>query len=120
EEIERLARVLVHRFGFRSIRLTGGEPTVRANLPALVERLSALGVDLAMTTNGATLRHLARPLADAGLARINISLDTLRRDRFVEITRRDQIDDVLDGIDAAVEAGLSPVKVNAVVMRGVN
>jgi cyclic pyranopterin phosphate synthase len=120
EEIERIARVLVERYGFRSIRLTGGEPTVRAHLPVLVERLSALGVDLALTTNGATLRHLAQPLADAGLGRINISLDTLRRDRFVDITRRDQLDDVLDGIDAAVEAGLAPVKVNAVMMRGVN
>ncbi len=120
EEIERIAALLVDRYGFRSIRLTGGEPTVRANLPHLVERLAALGVDLALTTNGATLAHLAQPLADAGLSRINISLDTLRRDRFIDITRRDQIDDVLEGIDAAVAAGLAPVKINAVMMRGVN
>ncbi|MBK5224377.1 MAG: GTP 3',8-cyclase MoaA [Acidimicrobiia bacterium] len=120
EEIERIARVLVERYGFTSIRLTGGEPTVRAHLPALVAKLAALGADLALTTNGATLRHLAQPLADAGLRRINISLDTLRRDRFVEITRRDELDNVLDGIDAALEAGLEPVKVNAVMMKGVN
>jgi GTP 3',8-cyclase len=120
EEIERIARVLVERHGFRSIRLTGGEPTVRAHLPVLVERLARLGVDLALTTNGATLDSLAQPLADAGLGRINISLDTLRRDRFIDITRRDQLDDVLRGIDAAVAAGLAPVKVNAVMMRGVN
>jgi cyclic pyranopterin phosphate synthase len=120
EEIERIARLLVDRYGFRSIRLTGGEPTVRAHLPRLVERLAGLGVDLALTTNGATLGHLAPQLADAGLTRINISLDTLRPDRFIEITRRDQLGDVLEGIDAAVAAGLSPVKVNAVMMRGVN
>ena len=120
EEIERIARVLVERHGFGSIRLTGGEPTVRADLPELVRRLAVLGVDLSLTTNGATLRRLAAPLAEAGLSRINISLDTLRPDRFVEITRRDELDHVLDGIDAALEAGLSPVKINAVMMRGVN
>lgn len=120
EEIARVAGVLVERHGFDSIRLTGGEPTVRADLPELVRRLAALGVDLSLTTNGATLRRLAPALVEAGLARINISLDTLRRDRFVEITRRDELDHVLDGIDAALEAGLSPVKINAVMMRGVN
>ncbi|HEV7758980.1 MAG TPA: GTP 3',8-cyclase MoaA [Acidimicrobiales bacterium] len=132
EEIERLARICVERFGVDSIRLTGGEPTVRAHLPVLVARLAALRVDdptapggsrpinLALTTNGATLRTVAPGLVEAGLRRVNVSLDTLRRDRFLELTRRDQLDAVLDGIDAAVEAGLAPVKVNAVVMRGVN
>lgn len=120
EELTRVARVCVERFGFDGIRLTGGEPTVRAHLPVLVEQLSALGVDLSLTTNGATLRLVADDLARAGLRRINISLDSLRRDRFLEITRRDEIDKVLDGIDAALEAGLSPVKLNVVVMRGVN
>ncbi|QGG96094.1 GTP 3',8-cyclase MoaA [Actinomarinicola tropica] len=120
EEIVRIARLLVEEHGFESIRLTGGEPTVRAHLPELVAQLAALGVDLSLTTNGATLRSLARLLADAGLRRINISLDTLRRDRFVEITRRDELASVLDGIDAALEAGLSPVKINVVAMRGVN
>jgi GTP 3',8-cyclase len=120
EEIERIARVCVERFGVDSIRLTGGEPTVRAHLPVLVEKLAALDVELALTSNGVTMRHLAADLRDAGLKRVNISLDTLRPDRFRELTRRDQLDDVLDGIAAAVEAGLSPVKVNTVVMRGVN
>jgi cyclic pyranopterin phosphate synthase len=120
EEIERIARVMVEHFGIDSIRLTGGEPTVRAHLPVLVQKLSPLPADLALTTNGATLRMLARDLAAAGLRRINISLDTFRPDRFRELTRRDELPKVLDGIDAAVEAGLDPVKINAVVMRGVN
>ena len=120
EEIERIARVMVEHFGIDSIRLTGGEPTVRAHLPILVAKLAALPVDLALTTNGATLRAMAHDLKDAGLERINISLDTFRADRFLEITRRDELDRVLDGIDAAIEAQLHPIKVNVVVMRGVN
>ena len=120
EEIERVARVCVERFGFTSVRLTGGEPTVRAHLPVLVAKLSALGVDIALTTNGATLRLIAQDLKDAGLSRINVSLDSLRRDRFLALTRRDSLDAVLDGIDAALEAGLHPVKVNVVTIRGVN
>jgi len=79
-----------------------------------------LPVDLALTTNGATLRSVAPGLAEAGLRRVNVSLDSLRPERFAELTRRDQLDDVLDGIDAALEAGLTPVKVNVVVLRGVN
>jgi cyclic pyranopterin phosphate synthase len=120
EEITRVARVCVERFGFEAIRITGGEPTVRAHLPVLVERLSGLGVDLAMTTNGATLAHQAADLAAAGLKRINISCDSLRRDRFAQITSRDALDSVLAGIEAALAAGLSPVKVNCVLVRGVN
>ncbi|HEX4903716.1 MAG TPA: GTP 3',8-cyclase MoaA [Acidimicrobiales bacterium] len=120
EEITRIARVLVERFGVDSIRLTGGEPTVRAHLPVLVGKLAELGVDLAMTTNGSTLRSHAQALADAGLRRINVSLDSLHADRFLELTRRDELDRVLDGIDAAKEAGLSPVKVNVVLVGGVN
>jgi cyclic pyranopterin phosphate synthase len=120
EELERLARLLVEVHGIRSIRLTGGEPTVRAHLPVLVEKLAALGVDLALTTNGATLRTVAPGLAAAGLRRVNVSLDTLQRERFEALTRRDQLADVLDGIDAALQAGLAPVKVNAVVVRDVN
>ncbi|MDH3294917.1 MAG: GTP 3',8-cyclase MoaA [Acidimicrobiia bacterium] len=120
EEIERVARILVERAGVRSIRLTGGEPLVRARLSSLVEKLAALDVDLSMTTNGSTLAQHARDLRDAGLKRINISLDTLDPDRFIELTRRDELDRVLAGIDAAVEAGFEPVKVNAVLMRGVN
>ena len=120
EEIERIARVLVDRFGIRSIRLTGGEPTVRAHLPVLVAKLAELGVDLALTTNGATLALVAHDLRAAGLRRINISLDTLRPDRFRQLTRRDELQRVLDGIDAAVAAGFEPVKVNNVLMRGIN
>ena len=120
EEITRVARVCVERFGFDGIRLTGGEPTVRSHLPVLVEKLAALGVDLALTTNGTKLRHLAHDLKAAGLRRINISIDSLRRERFLALTRRDELDTVLDGIDAALEAGFEPVKVNVVLLRGVN
>jgi cyclic pyranopterin phosphate synthase len=120
EEITRVARLLVERFGVDNIRLTGGEPTVRAQLPRLVSMLAELPVDLALTTNGATLALVADDLARAGLRRINVSCDSLRPDRFAEITRRDALDKVLEGITAAVEAGLSPVKLNVVVMRGVN
>jgi GTP 3',8-cyclase len=125
EEIERVSRLMVERYGVDSIRLTGGEPTVRAHLPVLVAKLAALGthrhpVDLALTTNGATLRLIGDQLRAAGLDRINISLDTLDRDRFVEMTRRDELDRVLDGIDAAIEVGFDPVKINTVVQRGIN
>ena len=126
EEVERIARVCVERFGVDSIRLTGGEPTVRAHLPVLVGKVAALRtddgrpVDLSLTTNGATLRSVAADLLEAGLRRVNVSLDTLRRDRFVTLTRRDELDHVLEGIEAAVDAGLDPVKLNVVVMRGVN
>ncbi|QYG95618.1 GTP 3',8-cyclase MoaA [Iamia sp. SCSIO 61187] len=120
EEIERLARVLVERLGIDAIRLTGGEPTLRAHLPVLVERLARLGTDLSMTTNATTLDRQAADLATAGLRRVNISLDTLQRDRFVELTRRDDLDKVLAGINAALDAGLTPVKLNVVAMRGVN
>ncbi len=119
-EITRIARVCVERFGFEGIRLTGGEPTVRADLPVLVAQLAELGVDLAMTTNGVTLRKHAAPLRAAGLNRINISCDSLRSDRFGEMTRRDELTRVLDGIAAAKEAGFDPVKVNVVLLRGVN
>jgi cyclic pyranopterin phosphate synthase len=120
EEIERVARIFVERFGFDSIRLTGGEPTVRSHLPVLIEKLAPLGADLSLTTNGATLGLIAHDLAAAGLRRINVSLDSLRPDRFLALTRRDALAQVLDGIDAALDAGLAPVKVNVVLMRGVN
>jgi cyclic pyranopterin phosphate synthase len=120
EELERIARVCVERFGFTGIRLTGGEPTVRAHLPVLVEKLAALGTDLAMTTNGATLDLMAADLRRAGLKRINISIDSLQRERFLALTKRDRLDEVLAGIDAAIGAGFDPVKVNVVLMRGVN
>ena len=120
EEIETIARVCVARFGFDGIRITGGEPTVRAHLPVLVERLARLGVDLAMTTNGATLRLLVDDLKAAGLRRLNISCDSLVRDRFYQMTRRDDLPRVLDGIEAAKAAGFAPLKINVVLMRGQN
>jgi cyclic pyranopterin phosphate synthase len=121
EEIERVTSVFVNRFGVRSVRLTGGEPTVRAHLPVLVEKLARIGLDdFSITTNGSTFKSVASDLFAAGLQRANISLDTLKRDRFEQMTRRDDLDNVLAGIDAAIWAGFSPVKVNAVIQRGVN
>ena len=120
EEIERVAQIMVERFGVNAIRLTGGEPTVRAKLSILVAKLAALNVDLAMTTNGVTLPLLADELRAAGLVRINISLDSLRADRFEQLTRRNDLPRVLAGIEAALDAGFSPVKVNVVVMKGIN
>jgi cyclic pyranopterin phosphate synthase len=120
EEIERVARICVERFGFDGIRITGGEPTVRAHLPVLVAKLAALGVDLALTTNGASLSLLVDDLRAAGLHRINISCDSLRAERFAAMTRRDALPQVLDGIAAAQAAGFDPVKVNVVLVRGVN
>ena len=120
EEIERVARIMVERFGVTAIRLTGGEPTVRARLPLLVAKLSALNIDLAMTTNGVALPLLADELRSAGLNRINISLDSLQADRFEALTRRDDLPRVLEGVEAALQAGFDPVKINVVVMKGVN
>ena len=120
EEIERLARICVEQFGFDGIRLTGGEPTMRAHIATLVEKLARLGIDLSMTTNGATLRHIAHDLRQAGLNRLNISLDTLDRAKFERMTRRDELDNVLAGIAAAQDAGFDPVKINALVERDVN
>jgi cyclic pyranopterin phosphate synthase len=120
EELARIARICVERWSFTGIRITGGEPTVRAHLPRLFEMLAPLGVDLAMTTNGVRLPDLAVELAAAGLQRVNVSLDSLKPDVFEQLTRRPDLDKVLAGIDAAVTAGLAPVKVNCVVMRGVN
>jgi cyclic pyranopterin phosphate synthase len=126
EELTRVAGLMVQRYGFDGIRITGGEPTVRSHLPVLIAKLAALRtssgdpLDVALTTNGATLALIAHDLADAGLSRINVSCDSLRAERFAELTKRDRLAEVLDGIDAAVGAGLTPVKVNVVVMRGVN
>jgi len=116
EEIVDITRVAIS-MGITKFRLTGGEPLVRLNIVGLVEKLSALpGIDeLAMTTNGSLLAPLAADLAKAGLDRVNISLDTLDSDRFSEITRGGRIEDVLEGIDAALSAGLTPVKLNIVV-----
>jgi cyclic pyranopterin phosphate synthase len=133
EEMRHIARIFVERFEVDGIRLTGGEPTVRAHLPELVQQLSSLRVpadaasdyagrapDIALTTNGATFPLVADALHTAGLRRVNVSLDTLRRDRFIEMTRRDELERVLAGIDSAIATGFTPVKINAVVQRGVN
>jgi GTP 3',8-cyclase len=120
EELARIATVCVERFGFEAVRVTGGEPLVRAHITRLVEMLAPLDVDIALTTNGVKLPEVAHDLVAAGLKRVNVSLDTLRRETFLALTRRDELDRVLAGIDAALHAGLDPVKVNAVVIRGVN
>jgi cyclic pyranopterin phosphate synthase len=121
EEIVRIVR-LGAELGITKVRLTGGEPLVRAGIVSLVAMLAAIpGVDdLAMTTNGLLLAGYARELASAGLNRVNVSLDTLRADRFRAITRLGDIQEVERGIAAAREAGLEPVKVNTVLIRGVN
>jgi cyclic pyranopterin phosphate synthase len=120
EEQARIARVCVERFGFEAIRITGGEPTLRAHLPRLIRMLAPLGADLALTSNGVKLPEMAHDLAAAGLRRINVSLDSLRPDTFAALTRRDDLDRVIAGIDASIDAGLDPVKINCVVIRGVN
>ncbi|MEX2291959.1 MAG: GTP 3',8-cyclase MoaA [Mycobacteriales bacterium] len=119
DELVRLVGVLAG-MGVRTVRLTGGEPLLRPGLPGLIARLASLGVALSLTTNGLGLARQAQALRDAGLRRVNISLDSLRPERFAELTRRDRLPDVLAGLAAAKAAGLEPVKVNAVLMRGVN
>ncbi len=120
---EELTR-LVHRFialGVRKVRLTGGEPLVRRELPTLVAQLAAAPLDeLALTTNGVLLAGLAQPLRDAGLHRLTVSLDTLSADRFRALTTRDQHAQVVAGLDAAAAAGFGNVKIDTVLMRGVN
>jgi cyclic pyranopterin phosphate synthase len=121
EELTRLLGMFV-RLGVRSVKVTGGEPTVRADLPKLVAmfREVAPGIDMSMTTNGVLLDRLAVPLAAAGLDRVTVSLDSLLRHRFEEMTRRDALDRVLAGIRAADDAGLVPIKINCVVIGGTN
>ncbi|MGP0063826.1 MAG: GTP 3',8-cyclase MoaA [Isosphaeraceae bacterium] len=120
EEIERFVRIAV-TLGIDKIRLTGGEPLVRRDIPFLIEKLVAIpGVrDVGLTTNGILLAPVARTLRDAGLKRINVSLDTMDPARFLQLTRRTGLEQVLEGILAAKEAGFDPVKVNAIAMRGV-
>jgi cyclic pyranopterin phosphate synthase len=121
EELTRLIGIAVD-LGVRTVRLTGGEPLLRRGLPELVAQIAALRPRprIAMTTNGLGLDRLARPLAEAGLDRVNVSLDTIDREAFERLTRRDRLADVITGLRAAADAGLTPVKVNAVAMRGLN
>jgi cyclic pyranopterin phosphate synthase len=122
DEISRLISVAVRRLGITEVRFTGGEPLIRRGLPAIIAATAALEPrpDISLTTNGIGLARLARPLAAAGLDRLNVSLDTLSRETFVTLARRDRLADVLAGLSAAAGAGLTPVKVNAVLMRGIN
>ena len=122
DEIRRLVRIGVETLGIRELRLTGGEPLVRADLLEIISGLRADHPDLpiAMTTNAIGLEKKAQALADAGLSRINVSLDSLHRETFAQLTRRDSLDKVLTGVEAAAQAGLTPLKINAVLMRGIN
>jgi cyclic pyranopterin phosphate synthase len=121
EEIARVTKVFVS-LGVRTIRLTGGEPTLRKDLPVLVRMIREIdpALDIAMTTNGFLLDQLAGPLAEAGLDRLNVSVDSLMRHKFAEITRRDALGKVIEGLSAAEAAGLGPIKLNCVVVRGTN
>jgi cyclic pyranopterin phosphate synthase len=121
EEIETIVQAAAE-LGISKVRLTGGEPLVRLGIADLVRMIARIpGIDdLAMTTNGILLSRYAAELADAGLQRVNVSLDTLRPERFRRITRRGHLEDVLVGIEAAREAGLEPIKINTVVIRGMN
>jgi len=121
EEITTIVR-LAAELGINKLRLTGGEPLVRARLPELVDMLANIDAidDIALTTNGILLKEYAGELKEAGLKRVNVSLDSLNEDKFERITRHRKLSDVLHGIEAAKACGLNPVKINMVVMRGIN
>lgn len=121
EEIERISRIFLN-MGISKVRITGGEPMLRRDLETLIRKLSVLpGLqDLALTTNGFNLAERAASLKASGLHRVTISLDSLRKSRFFEITRSKDFEAVLNGIDSAISQGLTPVKVNCVVVRGLN
>jgi cyclic pyranopterin phosphate synthase len=121
EELTRLLQLFV-RLGIRSLKVTGGEPTVRADLPTLIRMFREVGpdLDISITTNGLLLDRLAGPLAEAGVDRATVSCDSLLRHRFAEMTRRDALDRVLAGLRAAEAAGLTPIKINTVVIAGTN
>jgi cyclic pyranopterin phosphate synthase len=120
DEIVRLITIAVRRLGITEVRFTGGEPLVRRGLVDIVRRTHELGVETSLTTNALGLARTATSLRAAGLDRINVSLDTVRPETFHQITRRDRLKDVIAGLEAARAAGLSPLKINAVLLRGVN
>lgn len=122
DEIVRLVRIAVTRLGITEVRFTGGEPLIRPGLVGIVERCAALEPrpSMSVTTNGLGLKRTAAALKAAGLDRVNVSLDTLRPDVFKDLTRRDRHADVIDGLRAAHDAGLTPVKINTVLMPGLN
>ena len=122
DEVVRLVRIGAEMLGITEVRFTGGEPLLRRGLPGIVARAAALSPrpEISVTTNGIGLDKIAGPLAEAGLDRVNVSLDTLRPAVFEQLARRDRLGDVLRGLAAAAGVGLTPVKVNAVLMRGLN
>ena len=122
DEVVRLVRIGVERLGIREVRFTGGEPLLRRGLAGIVARTAALRPrpEISLTTNAIGLERIAGTLHAAGLDRVNVSLDTLRPETFRKLARRDRLPDVLDGLAAAAQAGLRPVKVNAVLMRDLN
>jgi cyclic pyranopterin phosphate synthase len=122
DEIVRLVRIGVEHLGIREVRFTGGEPLLRPGLVGIVAAATALAPrpEVSLTTNAIGLARVAPALAAAGLDRINVSLDTLDRDRFKQLAYRDRLDDVIAGLAAAQAAGLTPVKVNAVLLHGIN
>ncbi|MGH3329825.1 MAG: GTP 3',8-cyclase MoaA, partial [Nocardioidaceae bacterium] len=122
DEVVRLVDIAVHHLGIHEVRFTGGEPLVRRGLVDIVRRTKELvpSPETSLTTNALGLTRTAHALAEAGLDRVNVSLDTIRREDFLQITRRDRLHDVVAGLEAAKEAGLGPVKVNAVLLRGIN
>ena len=121
EEMRDLARILVES-GVRSIKVTGGEPLVRRDVDVLVRMIRGLGedLDISVTTNGYLLAQQAEKLADAGLDRVTVSCDSLIKHRFAEMTLRDALDQVMEGLEVAAHAGLTPIKINTVVIRGQN
>jgi len=122
DEVIRLVRIGVEQLGITEVRFTGGEPLLRRGLPGIIGRAAGLRPrpEISLTTNGIGLARLAEPLRAAGLDRINVSLDTLRPDTFKALAKRDRLADVLAGLAAAAAAGMVPVKVNSVLMRGIN
>ena len=122
DEVVRLVRIGVEQLGIQEVRFTGGEPLLRRGLVDIVRQTASLAPrpEISLTTNALGLARTAAALAEAGLDRVNVSLDSVRRDSFAAVTRRDRLDDVVDGLTAAAAAGLTPVKVNAVLLRGVN
>ena len=120
DEVVRLITIGVQRLGIREVRFTGGEPLLRRGLVDIVARTHALGVETSLTTNALGLTRTAQALADAGLDRINASIDSVRPETFATITRRDRLKDVVAGLEAAKAAGLGPIKLNAVLLRGTN
>lgn len=117
-EIAEILSVAAH-FDMKSVKFTGGEPTIRNDLADIINSVPS-GMEVSLTTNGTLLAPIAQDLKDAGLSRVNISFDSMKRSRYKEITGKDCLDDVLEGVAAALDAGLTPIKLNVVVLKGIN